>query len=51
MPLEDFVQVIHVNLIGTFNMMRLAAAAMIGLDPLEDGERGVIVSTASDRRI
>jgi len=47
MPLEDFVQVIHVNLIGTFNMMRLAAAAMIELDPLEDGERGVIVSTAS----
>ncbi len=47
MPLEDFTRVIQVNLIGTFNMMRLAAADMIALDPLEDGERGVIVSTAS----
>jgi NAD(P)-dependent dehydrogenase (short-subunit alcohol dehydrogenase family) len=47
MPLEDFTRVIQVNLIGTFNMMRLAAADMIGLDPMEDGERGVIVSTAS----
>ncbi|MGD1092148.1 MAG: 3-hydroxyacyl-CoA dehydrogenase [Bryobacteraceae bacterium] len=47
MPLEDFERVIHVNLIGTFNMMRLAAAAMTTLEPLEDGERGVIVSTAS----
>jgi NAD(P)-dependent dehydrogenase (short-subunit alcohol dehydrogenase family) len=47
MPLEDFTRVIQVNLIGTFNMMRLAAAAMAPLDPLEDGERGVIVSTAS----
>jgi NAD(P)-dependent dehydrogenase (short-subunit alcohol dehydrogenase family) len=47
MPLEDFTRVIQVNLIGTFNMMRLAAAAMSTLDPLEDGERGVIVSTAS----
>jgi NAD(P)-dependent dehydrogenase (short-subunit alcohol dehydrogenase family) len=47
MPLEDFTRVIQVNLIGTFNMMRLAAAEMAALDPLEDGERGVIVSTAS----
>lgn len=47
MPLEDFTRVIQVNLIGTFNMMRLAAAAMTALEPLEDGERGVIVSTAS----
>lgn len=38
---------IEVNLIGTFNMMRLAAADMQGLDPLADGERGIIVSTAS----
>jgi NAD(P)-dependent dehydrogenase (short-subunit alcohol dehydrogenase family) len=47
MPLEDFMRVIQVNLIGTFNMMRLAASAMMALEPLEDGERGVIVSTAS----
>lgn len=47
MPLEDFERVIRINLIGTFNMMRLAAAAMQPLSPMADGERGVIVSTAS----
>ena len=47
MPLEDFSRVIHVNLIGTFNMMRLAGADMTTLDPLDEGERGVIISTAS----
>lgn len=47
LPLEKFARVIEVNLIGTFNMMRLAAADMNGLDPLEDGERGVIISTSS----
>ena len=47
MALEDFSRVIQVNLIGTFNMMRLAAADMTNLDAMEDGERGVIVSTAS----
>jgi NAD(P)-dependent dehydrogenase (short-subunit alcohol dehydrogenase family) len=47
MPLEDFSRVIQTNLIGTFNMMRLAAADMAGLAPLDGGERGVIVSTAS----
>jgi NAD(P)-dependent dehydrogenase (short-subunit alcohol dehydrogenase family) len=47
MPLDAFRQVIEVNLIGSFNMMRLAAADMSRLDPLEDGERGIIVSTAS----
>src|SRR5215469_1913638 len=47
MPLEDFERVIRINLIGTFNAMRLAAAGMQTLAPLEDGERGVIVSTAS----
>jgi NAD(P)-dependent dehydrogenase (short-subunit alcohol dehydrogenase family) len=47
MPLEDFARVINVNLIGTFNAIRLAARAMSTLDPLDDGERGVIVSTAS----
>jgi len=46
-PLADFERVIRVNLIGTFNMMRLAAAAMAALEPLADGERGVIVATAS----
>lgn len=47
MDLAAFARVIGVNLIGTFNMMRLASAAMSTLDPLEDNERGVIVSTAS----
>jgi NAD(P)-dependent dehydrogenase (short-subunit alcohol dehydrogenase family) len=47
LPLADFERVIKVNLIGTFNLMRLAAADMSTLEPLEDGERGVIVSTAS----
>jgi NAD(P)-dependent dehydrogenase (short-subunit alcohol dehydrogenase family) len=46
-PLDDFAKVISVNLIGTFNAMRLAARDMQALSPLEDGERGVIVSTAS----
>jgi NAD(P)-dependent dehydrogenase (short-subunit alcohol dehydrogenase family) len=47
MPLADYERVIRINLIGTFNMMRLAAAAMQGLAPFADGERGVIISTAS----
>ena len=47
MQLEDFETVIKVNLIGTFNLMRLAAAEMAGRTPNEDGERGVIVNTAS----
>jgi NAD(P)-dependent dehydrogenase (short-subunit alcohol dehydrogenase family) len=47
MPLADFERVIRINLIGTFNMMRLAAAAMRPLEAFADGERGVIVSTAS----
>ncbi len=45
-PLADFEKVIRVNLVGTFNMIRLAAAAMARLEPVED-ERGVVVSTAS----
>jgi NAD(P)-dependent dehydrogenase (short-subunit alcohol dehydrogenase family) len=45
--LEPFETVIRVNLIGTFNVMRLAAAAMIETDPTESGERGVCVNTAS----
>ncbi|MBV8458404.1 MAG: SDR family NAD(P)-dependent oxidoreductase [Acetobacteraceae bacterium] len=47
MPLDAFEQVIRVNLVGTFNMLRLAAGGMATLDSLEDGERGVIVNTAS----
>jgi NAD(P)-dependent dehydrogenase (short-subunit alcohol dehydrogenase family) len=47
MTLDAFRQVIEINLIGSFNLMRLAAADMIGLEPLADGERGVIISTAS----
>jgi NAD(P)-dependent dehydrogenase (short-subunit alcohol dehydrogenase family) len=47
MPLADFEKVIAINLVGTFNMMRLAAHDMTALEPLADGERGVIVSTAS----
>ena len=47
MPLEQFRRVIEVNLIGSFNLLRLAAADMTELDPLEDGERGVILLTAS----
>jgi NAD(P)-dependent dehydrogenase (short-subunit alcohol dehydrogenase family) len=47
MPLADYERVIRVNLIGTFNAMRLAAAAMQTLEPLQDGERGVIICTAS----
>jgi NAD(P)-dependent dehydrogenase (short-subunit alcohol dehydrogenase family) len=46
LPLERFREVIEVNLIGTFNVLRLAAAAMSALEP-RDGERGVIVNTAS----
>ena len=46
-PLADFETVIRVNLVGTFNMIRLVAAAMAKLSPLEGGERGVIISTAS----
>ena len=47
MPLEEFTRVVDINLFGTFNVMRLAAAAMSGLDPVATGERGVIVNTAS----
>src|SRR5512144_1366667 len=45
--LEIFHNVIKVNLIGTFNVLRLAAAAMVDNDPDEGGERGVCVNTAS----
>jgi NAD(P)-dependent dehydrogenase (short-subunit alcohol dehydrogenase family) len=45
--LEHFAKVVNVNLVGTFNMLRLAAEQMSQNEPLEDGERGVIVTTAS----
>jgi NAD(P)-dependent dehydrogenase (short-subunit alcohol dehydrogenase family) len=48
MPLDDFKRVIEINLIGTFNVMRLLAADMASLEPVtESGERGVIINTAS----
>ena len=46
-PLEDFKRVIEVNLVGTYNITRLAVAEMVKLEPLQDGERGVVVCTAS----
>jgi NAD(P)-dependent dehydrogenase (short-subunit alcohol dehydrogenase family) len=45
--LEDFTRVITVNLIGTFNCIRLAAAIMARNEPTRDGERGVVINTAS----
>lgn len=45
--LESFVRTVNINLIGTFNMVRLAADAMVKFPPGPDGERGVIVNTAS----
>lgn len=46
-PLDEFNFIIQVNLVGTFNVIRLAAAAMMTNEPNEHGERGVIVNTAS----
>ena len=45
--LEKYTKVITVNLIGTFNCIRLAAARMTQMDPLDDGERGICINTAS----
>ncbi|MFC5472474.1 SDR family NAD(P)-dependent oxidoreductase [Paraherbaspirillum soli] len=45
--LDDFARVIQVNLVGTFNLLRLAADAMSKGQPNDDGERGVIINTAS----
>jgi Cu2+-exporting ATPase len=47
MPLDQFTRVIQINLIGTFNVIRLAASSMQGNPPNASGERGVIVNTAS----
>ena len=46
-PLASFEKTVRVNLIGTFNMIRLAAAAMVRNTPDADGERGVVINTAS----
>ncbi len=47
LPLEKFAQVININLIGSFNVLRLAAAQMANNEPDANGERGVIINTAS----
>ena len=46
-PLDAFQRAVNINLVGTFNMARLAAEAMGRTDPTADGERGVIITTAS----
>ena len=46
-PLDSFANVVQINLVGTFNVIRLVAEAMVSNDPSESGERGVIVNTAS----
>jgi NAD(P)-dependent dehydrogenase (short-subunit alcohol dehydrogenase family) len=46
-PLESFERVVRINLIGTFNVVRLAAEAMSRNEPSQSGERGVLVNTAS----
>ena len=46
-PLSEFAKVINVNLIGSFNLIRLVAGSISKLEPLEGGERGVMISTAS----
>ncbi len=46
-PLATYTKTIMVNLVGTFNMIRLAAAAMVNNTPEPTGERGVLISTAS----
>ncbi|WP_170423736.1 SDR family NAD(P)-dependent oxidoreductase [Ruegeria arenilitoris] len=45
--LEGFARTVQINLIGTFNVMRLAAERIMQNDPLEDNERGIIINTAS----
>lgn len=47
MPLDFFQKLININLVGSFNMLRLAAEKMNALPPDEEGQRGVIISTAS----
>jgi NAD(P)-dependent dehydrogenase (short-subunit alcohol dehydrogenase family) len=45
--MADFERVVQINLIGTFRCMAQSAAGMLGTEPLADGERGVIINTAS----
>ncbi|WP_043527083.1 SDR family NAD(P)-dependent oxidoreductase [Litchfieldella xinjiangensis] len=45
--LDDYARTVQINLVGTFNVIRLAAAAMAANAPGDDGERGVIITTAS----
>jgi NAD(P)-dependent dehydrogenase (short-subunit alcohol dehydrogenase family) len=47
LSLDEFEKVIRVNLVGTFNMIRLVAAEIMRTEPLEDQERGVIIATSS----
>ena len=47
LPLADFERTVRVNLVGSFNVLRLAVARMAALEALDDGERGVVVNTAS----
>lgn len=47
MPLRNFTRILEINLVGTFNAVRLAAARMVANPPNADGERGVVVMTAS----
>lgn len=47
MPLATFNRMIQINLVGTFNVVRLAVAQMINNKPNEDGEKGVVINTAS----
>jgi NAD(P)-dependent dehydrogenase (short-subunit alcohol dehydrogenase family) len=47
LPLASFRQVIEINLVGTFNVLRLASERIAALEPSEDGDRGVVVMTAS----
>ncbi|MFN0106801.1 MAG: SDR family NAD(P)-dependent oxidoreductase [Bryobacteraceae bacterium] len=47
LPLEAFERVVQINLVGTFNVVRLAAASMMQNEPNEEGERGVIIMTSS----
>src|SRR5687768_3379547 len=47
LSLDEFEKVIRVNLVGTFNMIRLVAAEMMQTEPMDDQERGVIISTSS----
>ncbi len=46
-PLENFERIINVNLIGTFRCITKSAAGMMTLDPRDDGDRGVVINTAS----